>query len=91
MLLVLVYFVLQHNESSLDTFKKLLDPSHNSSWPTLDRLPPSPTLLNSTSVRYQDLLPILNSKQNASSSSASSLLRFLNPVLNSQMFQFNKE
>ena len=60
---------------------------------------------NSTSARCQDLLPILNMKRNASSPGIntipyrtyekcpwiSSFLRFLNPVLNYQMFQFNGE
>ena len=57
---------LQCDQSLLDTFKaKILpDPSHNIPLPPLDGLPPAPTLLKdfgSTSVRYQDLLPILNS------------------------------
>ena len=57
---------LQRDQSLLDTFKaKILpDPSHNILLPPLDGLPPAPTLLKdfgSTSVRYQDLLPILNS------------------------------
>ena len=62
---------LRCDQSSLDTFnvKTLSDPSHNILLPPLVGLPP-PTLLkdfNSTSVRYQDLLPILNSRRNASS------------------------
>ena len=63
---------LQCDQSLLDTFKAkiLSDPSHNIPLPSLDGLPPAPTLLknfDSTSVRYQDLLPILNSRRNASS------------------------
>ena len=63
---------LQCDQSLLDTFKAkiLSDPSHNIPLPPLDGLPPAPTLLknfDSTSVRYQDLLPILNSRRNASS------------------------
>ena len=63
---------LQCHQSLLDTFKAkiLSDPSHNIPLPPLDGLPPAPTLLknfDSTSVRYQDLLPILNSRKNASS------------------------
>ena len=55
-----------------DTFKAeiLSDPSYNIPLPPFDGLPPVPTLLkdfNSTSIRYQDLLPILNSRKNASS------------------------
>ena len=63
---------LQCDQSLLDTFKAkiLSDPSHNIPLPPLDGLPPAATLLkdfNSTSVRYQDLLPILNLRRNASS------------------------
>ena len=55
----------------LDTFKAeiLSDPSHNIPLPPLDGLLPAPTLLedfDSTSVRYQDLLHILNSRRNTS-------------------------
>ena len=62
---------LQCNQSLLDTFKAeiLSDPSHNIPLPPLDGLPPAPTLpkdFGSTPVRYQDLLPILNSRRNAS-------------------------
>ena len=63
---------LQFDQSLLDIFKVeiLSDPSHNIWLLSLDGLPPAPTLLkdaNSTSVRYQDLLTILNSRRNASS------------------------
>ena len=63
---------LQCDQSLLDTFKAeiLFDPSHKILLPPLDGLPPAPTLLkdfDSTSVRYQDLLPILNSRSNTSS------------------------
>ena len=63
---------LQCDQSSLDTFKAkiLSDPSRNIPLPPLDGLHPAPTLLknfDSTSVRYQDLFPILNSRRNASS------------------------
>ena len=63
---------LQCDQSLLDTFKSkiLSDPSRNIPLPPLDGLPPTLTLLkdfDSTSVRYQNLLPILNSRRNASS------------------------
>ena len=82
------------DQSLLDTFiaEILSDPSHNILLPHLNGLPPAPTLLkdlDSTSVRYHNLLPILNFK------SALRLLhfclRFLNPFLNYQMFQFSGE
>ena len=55
---------LQCDQSLLDIFKAeiLSDPSHNILLLSLDGLPPAPT-----SVRYQDLLIILNSRRNASS------------------------
>ena len=54
---------LQCDQSMLDTSieKTLPELSHNSLLPCLDGLPPAPTLLkdlNSTTVRYQDLLTI---------------------------------
>ena len=94
---------LQCDQSLLDTFKAeiLSDPSHNIPLPPLDGLPPAPTLskdFDSTSVKYQDLLPTLNSRRNASTPGINMIpykvykkcpqllhfcLRFLNPVLES--------
>ena len=63
---------LQCNQSLFNTFKAeiLSDPSRNIPLPTLDGLPPAPTRLkdfDSISIRYQDLLPILNTRTNAPS------------------------
>ena len=59
------------DQSLLDTFKTetLCDPSHNIPLPPLDGLVCALALLNdfnSTSVRYQDLFSILNTRRNTS-------------------------